>query len=346
MEYKDYYKILGVDRSASDKEIKEAYRKFARKYHPDVNPGDAGANEKFKEINEAYQVLSDKEKRSRYDNLGENWQYYGNQSYGGSPQGQPASPRNKNFEDVHVEFSDLGGGFSDFFKTFFAQSGPLFTNEHFEYPSQGSSHSYRGQDAEVELDVTLEESYKGDSKVIELQIPKMCPACGGKRLAEGKACERCHGTGVVEHSKRLQVKIPVGAFDGMKIRLGGQGFENGNGRKGKHGDLYLFVKVLPHPLFERKGDDIYGKVPVPVWDAVLGGEVKVETLKGKMLLKLPVETQNGKVFRLEKCGMPRMNGSGFGDHYAEIKINVPEKLTSDEKQLFMKLKELRIASVS
>lgn len=346
MDYKDYYKALGVERAASEKEIKEAYRKLARKFHPDVNPGDAKAAEKFKEINEAYQVLSDKEKRARYDELGENWQQYSNQTQG-NPWARRQSARwNNDAGDVGVDFSDFGGGFSDFFKTFFHQGSPFFEDEHhapdgFRDVVSGS----HGGDAEVSLDITLEDAYRGDSKMIEVRLPKACAGCGGKTHVKGRICEACHGSGQVETAKKMEVKIPLGAFDGMRIRLGGQGLESRNGRRNKAGDLYLLVNVLPHSLYERKGNDIYGDFPVQVWEAALGGEVPVQTLKGKMLLKLHPETQNGKVFRLEKCGMPSMNRNGFGDHYARVKILVPEKLTDDEKQLFIKIKELRALHV-
>lgn len=347
MEYKDYYKILGVERGASEKDIKDAYRKLARKFHPDVNPGNSNAAESFKEINEAYQVLSDREKRARYDNLGENWQRYsehGSDSapWGAQPQGGAQWARDVG--NMHVEFSDFsGGGFSDFFKTFFGQGGPLFESDSFPRAGEPGvkSSAPAGADAEVPMEISLEDSYNGASRIIEVQMPKVCPRCNGRRRAKGGTCGNCHGTGQVEEAKKLEVKIPLGAFDGMKVRLGGQGLESGNGRRGKHGDLYLLVKVLPHPVFTRKGDDIYGDLPVQVWVAVLGGEVLCQTLKGKMLLKVPPGTQNGKTFRLEKCGMPSPHGKVCGDHFARVKILVPENLNAEEIKLIEKLKDLR-----
>jgi curved DNA-binding protein len=313
MEYKDYYKILGVDRSASEKEVKKAYRKLARKYHPDVNPGDDGAEERFKEINEAHEVLSDPEKRKKYDQLGSSWRQW--QRAGGEPAGfdwaqwyaQPGGAR------VHVEYADLGdlfggaGGFSDFFSAIF---GGLGGRGETTWGARGQPRAAHGQDYEQEVEVTLEEAFSGTTRILQ------------------------------KDGRRLEVKIPAGVETGSRVRMRGEGGEGLGG--GAKGDLYLRVRVLPHRTFERKGDDLHCEVPVDLYTAVLGGEVRVPTLKGGAMLKIPPETQGGKTFRLKGQGMPRMKDSGTkGDLYAKVRVRVPEHLSDSEKELFKQLATMR-----
>ena len=302
MEYKDYYKILGVDRNASEKEIKRAYRQLARKFHPDVNPGDRRAEERFKEINEAYEVLSDPEKRRKYDELGAYYQQW--QRQGGRPgdfdwsqwYSAPGGTR------VHIEYGDLsdlfGGGFSDFFQSIFGGMGPRTATA-------------RGQDLEQPIDVTLEEAFAGTTRLL--------------RTGDGRT---------------LEVKIPAGVRTGSRVRIAGEG---GPGRGGAgRGDLYLVINVLPHPRFKLEGDDLRVEVPVDVYTAVLGGEVPVPTLKGQVMLKIPPETQGGQVFRLRGQGMPKLgNPQARGDLFAEIRIQVPQRLSEKEKDLFRQLAQLR-----
>lgn len=309
MEYKDYYKILGVDKTASQQEIKKAYRRLARQYHPDVNPGNKSAEARFKEINEAYEVLSDPEKRKKYDELGASWQQW--QRMGGDPRGfdwsqwfaggQPRSgPR------VHVEYGDLGdlfgGGFSEFFRTIFGDMGSA------EYVRQ--TRSRRGNDVEYPVEITLEEAYNGTTRILQLD------------------------------SRRIEVKIPAGVDTGSRVRIAGEGAAGLGG--GQKGDLYLKIAVLPHKIFERKGDDLYCEVPIDLYTAVLGGEVAVPTLKGQVMLKIPPETQSGKRFRLKGLGMPNLKNPGVkGDLYAEAKIVLPHGLSKQEKELFAQLASLR-----
>jgi curved DNA-binding protein len=315
MEYKDYYKILGVDRSATEKEITKAYRKLARKYHPDVNPGSKEAEERFKEINEAHEALSDAEKREKYDQLGANWRQW--QNMGGDPRGfdwgqwyaQPGGGR------VHVQYGDLGdlfggaggGGFSDFFEAIFGGLGQRGTGSG---GARAQPRAARGQDYEQEVEITLEEAFAGTTRVLQ------------------------------KDGRRLEVKIPPGVETGSKVRMRGEGGE-GLGAGGK-GDLYLRVKVLPHRTFERQGDDLYCEAPVELYTAVLGGEARVPTLKGGAVLKIPAETQSGKSFRLKGQGMPYLSDpEQRGDLYATVKVRVPQNLTEGERELFQQLAGMR-----
>jgi curved DNA-binding protein len=309
MEYKDYYKILGVDKKASQKDIKGTYRRLARQYHPDVNPGDKAAEERFKEINEAYEVLSDPDKRQKYDQLGTSWQQW--QRRGGDPRGfdwsqwsaggQPGGSR------VHVEYGDIGdlfgqGGFSDFFRNVFGGMGGA------AYSQRSSTRS--GQDLEHAVDITLEEAFRGTKRLLQ------------------------------SDSRKLEVTIPAGVDTGSRVRIRGEGGAGLGG--GPSGNLYLRVSVLPHTTFERKGDDLTCRVPVDLYTAILGGEVAVPTLKGQVMLKLPPETQSGKRFRLKGLGMPSLkNPKQSGDLYAEVTIVVPKRLSDREKELFQQLAEMR-----
>jgi DnaJ-class molecular chaperone len=313
MSAKDYYDILGVSRTASDKEIKQAYRKLARKYHPDVNPGDNSAESRFKEVNTAYEVLSDTKKRKAYDKWGENWPYadqleaqqkqshFGGFSDFAGFQGFAGQPGGTTFEFIDIndlgDYSDLGSIFSNF-----ARGAGTRT---------ASQRPRRGQNVEFKTEVILEEAYHGTTRTV--QDP----------------------TG-----KNLEVKLPPGVKDGSRIKISGKGTPGPGG--GPRGDLYVVTTVRPHNIFERKGDDLYVDVNVPLTDTVLGGEVSVPSPKGKYLsLKIPPETQNGKVFRLKQQGMPKMGVNAKGDLFAKIKITIPEKLTEKEKELFQELKKLR-----
>ncbi len=323
MDYRDYYKILGVNKNASEKEIKSAYRKLARQYHPDVNKDDSRAEEKIKEINEAYEVLGDPQKRTKYDQLGANWnrwqqaggapggfdwtQWYA--GGGGAPGGQRVHVQYGSPEDLSDLFGGGGGGgsFSDFFNAIFGgmsggnprrSAGPAYSYE----PSIPGS-----RDIEHELEITLAEAYSGTSRIIN------------------------------KDGRRLEVKIPAGASTGTKVRLRNEGTRGLGGA----GDLYLKVKVAADNRFERDGDDLYTDVPVDLYTALLGGEVRVPTLSGDVKLKIPAGAQNGQKMRLRGKGMPNLRKkSEYGDLYARLSVQLPKKLSPEQRRLVEQLREL------
>ena len=310
MASKNYYDVLGVSKTASDKEIKQAFRKLARKHHPDVNPGDKSAEARFKDINTAFEVLSDPKKRKAYDKYGDNWPYADQLDaqqqgpFGGFSDFSNFSRRPGQGTRVQfVDFGDLGdySDLSDIFTTFARGAGARAAPQR----------PRRGRNVEYPTEVTLEEAYHGTTRIVN---------------------------DVLGH--RLEIKVPPGVKDGSRIKVSGKG-EPGPG-EGPRGDLYLVVSVRPHAVFQRKGNDLHVDVSVPLTDAVLGGEASVPSLKGKSLsLKIPPETQNGKSFRLKQQGMPVMGDTAKGDLIAKIKVVIPENLTQREKELFEELKKLR-----
>jgi molecular chaperone DnaJ len=325
---KDYYQILGVNRNASEKEIKQAFRRLARKHHPDLNPGDKSAEAKFKEINAAYEVLSNPEKRKKYDQFGDQWEYADQFAKSG---GQERVRWDFGKGGSTFEYGDLSG-FGDIFSSLFGDSG---------LGSRMRRGPRRGQDIESPVEVTLEEAYHGSTRMMQLQTGEPCTACGGTGRVGNRVCTICNGAGGKITPKRLEVKIPAGVRDGSRIRIAGEG---GSGLAGgSKGDLYLVVKVLPHKLFERKGDDLYTEVSVPLATAILGGEVRLPTLNGNLSLKIPPETQNSKVFRLAGKGMPQLGNSKHGNMFAKVKVILPTNLTEEEKKLFERLRSLRPA---
>ncbi len=333
---KDYYKTLGVGRNASEKEIKKAYRQLARKYHPDVNPGDKSTESKFKAINEAYEVLSDPDKRKKYNQYGDQWQYADQfakagyktapgSSFGGNSW---SSSRGRTYTTTNFGgFGDLGSILDNLYRGFGSSA-------------KAGRRPARPQSSESTIEVTLEEAYQGSKRLLQLQVDNTCPECGGSgrsATARGKACGTCRGAGIIPRIKRLEVKIPSGVNNGSKIRLSGEA----GGYGGAKGDLYLVVKMLPHKTFERKGDDLYTDINVPLLTAMLGGEMELQFLKGKLALKIPPETQNGSVIRLAGKGMPLLGKQTYGNLYAKVKVVLPTKLTPQEKKLFEQLKAIR-----
>jgi curved DNA-binding protein len=306
MEYKDYYKILGVDKSASDKDVKSAYRKLARKYHPDVNPGNPQAEARFKEINEAYEVLGDSQKREKYDRLGMNWHRWqqSGQPGGGFDWEQWVGGNGPRVDVRYGNAEDLfGGGFSDFFTSIFGGGAP----------GGGRTYQYQtrpqvGQDIEHELEISLAEAYHGAQRMLS------------------------------KNGKRLNVKIPVGAKTGTKVRVRGEG-EAGFG--GQAGDLYLKIKVAHDATFERKEDDLYVTIPVDLYTVILGGEVRVPTMAGEVTLKIPAGSQNGQTFRLRRKGMPHLRQPNeYGDLYAQLQVKLPAQITPEQRKLFEQLRKL------
>jgi curved DNA-binding protein len=314
VQFRDYYETLGVSKSATDDEIKKAFRKLARKYHPDVNKDKATAEEKFKQINEAYEVLGDPEKRKKYDELGANW----NQPGGGyqPPPGwdsqQGGGFRRYGTGDGGVEFEFGGTGFSDFFEQFFG-GGRAQTGYGGAGFGQRPAAAERGHDVEADIMVPLEEALHGAKRTVSL-----------RRSNSDKV-------------ETYQVKIPRGVHEGQRIRLAGQG--GAGARGGKSGDLFLRVRLARHPDFTVEGSDLIHEVKIEPWQAVLGAELKVPTLEGSARLKLPPGTQPGQRFRLRGHGLPNASGTR-GDLFVVPQIQIPKKLTEREREIWKQLAEL------
>lgn len=347
MDYKDYYKILGVEHGASADDIKKTFRKLARKYHPDVNPNDKKAEAKFKEINEAYEVLSDPDKRKKYDTLGPNWQEQFTPNYSGGTRsnyggrtgaGTGAGSAGRS----QFDFDPAGANFSDFFETLFGRTGT--TGSAGTRTSGGAMRDdlrrRAGDDIEQAVEVTLQEAYMGGVRTFNIQSTEVCPTCQGTGEASSRMCPTCNGTGAVPRNKRIQVKIPAGVDNGSKIRVAGEG-QHGIGG-GPRGDLYLVISVKADPVYERKGDDLYEDIDVDLITAMLGGEVPVPLPDGrKLVLTVPPETQNNKAFRLGGKGMPRVRGDGNGNLYARMRVVLPTQLSARERELFEELARSR-----
>jgi DnaJ-class molecular chaperone len=326
VDFKDYYTTLGVSKTATDKEIKQAFRKLARKYHPDVNPGDKAAEAKFKEVNEANEVLSDPEKRKKYDELGANWRAYENVPPGANPYGG-GSPFGGQWntgragggyrtmtEDEVAEMFGGGGGdspFSDFFKTFFGGMGGEESTG--ARGGRARPRARKGHDVEHPFELDLEDAIRGSVQRLQL---------------------RHDG-----HARTVEVRIPAGVTDGSRVRVAGEG-GRGSGSAAS-GDLYLRVQLKPHPVFEVKGRDVYTRARVPVPLAVLGGEIDVTTPEAKTLrLKLPPGTQSGQRFRLRGHGLPNVGKpDDRGDLYANVEVDIPKSLSEEERKLYEALKE-------
>ena len=313
VQFRDYYETLGVSKTATDEEIRSAFRKLARKYHPDVAKDKKAAEEKFKEINEAYEVLSDPEKRRKYEQLGADWNRPGGfqppPQWGDAPGGGGFYQRGSG--DGGVEFEFGGTGFSDFFEAFF---GGGRGRSAFGGFGGREATAERGADVEADIMVTLEEALQGSTRAVSLRR-------GGSNKVE-----------------QYQVKIPRGVHQGQRIRLAGQG--EAGVRGGKSGDLFLRVRLARHPDFQVEGSDLIHEEKIAPWQAVLGTELTVPTLEGHVRLKVPPGTQGGQRFRLRERGLPGVSGKR-GDLYVELQINVPKKLTQRERELWAELARLQ-----
>ena len=323
----DFYATLGVKKGASEKEVRSAYRRLARKHHPDVNQGDDAAGERFKEVNAAYEVLSDADKRRKYDKYGDRWEYADQieEMQRGRGAGGRTYATNGNGDFAQFEVDGLGG-LGDVFGSFFGR--------------RGQRGPRRGQDIESPVEVTLDEAYHGTSRMLQLMSSEPCTTCSGSGQVAGAVCHVCQGAGEIARPRRLEVKIPAGVTNGSKVRVAGEGHPGAGG--GKKGDLRLVVSVRAHPRFERKGDDLVEEVDVPLTTAALGGEVAVPTITGKVMLKVPPLTQNGRTFRLGGLGMPRLGKEGKGDLHAKIRVQMPEQLSDRQREL---LEELQASGV-
>jgi curved DNA-binding protein len=328
VKFRDYYEVLGVNRDASEDQIRQAYRKLARKYHPDVNPGDKSAEDKFKEINEAYEVLSDSDKRKRYDQLGQNWK-----------SGADFTPP-PGWGQVNVEYGDLGdifsgGGFSDFFETLFG--GGRSARSSGSQRRAGRTRAAKGQDAEAEMSISLEDAHRGGVQRISIQGARVCPTCNGTGTTNNAVCSTCRGAGQVLSPRAIDVNIPPGARDGAVIKVPRQGQPGLNG--GQQGDLYIKLKIQPDPRFTVSGDDITAEIAIAPWEAVLGATIEVPTIDGKAEMKIPAGAQGGQRLRLRGQGLSK-RGGGRGDEYVRLKIVIPPRPSEREKQLYRELADV------
>jgi DnaJ-class molecular chaperone len=348
VEFKNYYETLGVERSADDAALKAAFRKSARKHHPDVNPGDPEAEERFKDVNEAYEVLSDPEKRKLYDRYGEEWQRYKDAGYTGDE--PPGGSRRASSEDFGSWFTGNSGGYtttdytsagdhSDFFETLFGSFGGARRSS--DTFTRAAPRPRRGQDIDAEVDVTFEEAFRGTTRRFDIQAEEVCPTCGGAGLVRNTICPTCDGAGFIPRIKTIEVKIPAGVTNGSRIRVSGQGGAGSSG--GPNGDVYLIVKVAEDRRFTREGDNLRTDVEIPLLTALLGGKAHVVTPTGRVELTIPAETQQGKIFRLRGQGMTKLkSGAGErGDLLAKANVVLPINLTDREKALLEELRDLR-----
>ena len=338
VQYKDYYEILGVLRGASDADIKKAFRKLAREYHPDVAKNKKQAEEKFKEINEAYEVLNDAAKRKKYDELGANWSSGaefrpppGWESFGTGRGGFPGrGPRGEEFE-----FHFGGTGFSDFFEQLFgargARAGGHGRQGIFEQEEDGAE---RGRDIEGDMLVTLEEAMRGSVRSVSVRHGVTCEHCGGTGRRARHVCNVCGGTGQVAKTETYQVKVPAGVSEGQRLRVAGRG-EAGTGG-GSAGDLYLRVRFAKHPDFEVEDHNLVHEAELAPWEAVLGANVSVPTLAGPVNIKIPAGTHNGQKLRVRGRGLLRRGGEA-GDLMVVARIEVPSQVSDQERKLWEEL---------
>ena len=358
---RDYYEILGIQRNATEEEIKKAFRKLAVTYHPDKNPGNKEAEERFKEAAEAYEVLSDKKKKALYDQYGHD----GIKSSFGGGGGDFRWQDFTHFADFEDVLGDLFG--NGIFGSFFGAGARR----------SGSRGGRNGRDLRYDIEITLQEAAFGAAREITLDKPVECPDCMGSGASKGSSsktcpdcrgsgqvrmsqgffsitttcsrcsgagtvidnpCGRCKGDGRIKSKKRISVKIPQGVDTGSRLKLTGEGEPGAQG--GRNGDMYVFIHVQEHPLFSRQGDDLVCAVPVSFATVALGGEVDVPTLEGRVKLKVPAGTQSGKMFRLKGKGMPNLNGYRQGDLFVRVDVETPAKLSNEQKELLKKFAQM------
>ena len=359
---RDYYEVLGISKGASEAEVKKAFRKLARKFHPDVNPGDKTSEQKFKELNEAYEVISDAKKRQQYDQFG----HAAFEAGFGQGAGPGAGFGFEGFGQGAEFFR--GGGFEDAF-------GDLFGGR-----AARSRGPQKGEDASYAVEVDLEDAVFGKTMQVDLrreaacsscggtgsqpgtsprtcptcrgtgavsagrgfmQFQQTCPTCHGEGSVNPNPCRTCGGSGAVQKSERINVKIPPGVDNGSKVRVAGMG---GPGHKGgPAGDLYIITRVRPHHYFERKGDNLHSEVPVSVREAALGDKIEIPTVDGVVSLTIPPGTQNGQQLKLKGKGVPHLGGGGVGDHYVTIRVVTPTGLSERSRELLQELDRLNPA---
>lgn len=339
VKYKDYYESLGVPRTASEAEIKKAFRKLAREYHPDVAKNKKQAEEKFKEINEAYEVLSDPTKRKKYDELGQNWQAGadfrpppGWESFGTGGRGQ--ARRGAPGEEFEFQFG--GTGFSDFFEQFFGARGGTAGRGGFGRAGTDDAEwgAERGRDIEGDIMVTLEEVMRGSVRAVSVRHALPCSSCGGTGTRARRTCSTCGGTGHVTRTDTYQVKIPAGVTEGQRLRIAGRGEAGAAG--GAAGDLYLRVRYARHPDFEVQDHNLVYEAALAPWEAVLGTNLSVPTLDSQVSIRIPAGTQSGQRLRVRGRGLPRHTG-GASDLIVVTKVEVPEHVTDAERKVWEQL---------
>lgn len=364
MAKRDYYEVLDLQKGASDKAIKAAYRKLARKYHPDVNPGDTASETRFKEISEAYQVLSDPKKRSMYDRFGHQAFGRGNAGAGQNPWDFSGFDFSQFGKNVHFDAGDLGNLFGSFF------SGQQ------QQPAQGPA---KGKDLQYTIDLSFQDVLEGLNTQLMVQHDVVCTRCYGQKVEPGQSmetcsncqgsgkvkaasgflniglsqpcprcqgtgkynphpCRHCHGDGLERKTEKISVKIPAGADNGSKIRVPGKGHAGRNG--GKPGDIFITTRVQNHAFFERRGDNLYCEVPITVTEAVLGARISVPTAFGKASMTIPAGTQSGQKFRLRGKGIPHMKGVGRGDQFVTVKVETPQNVDTRTSELFREIARL------
>jgi curved DNA-binding protein len=336
--YKDYYESLGVPRAASDADIKKAFRKLAREYHPDVAKNKKQAEERFKEINEAYEVLSDPAKRKKYDELGPNWrsgaEFRPPGGWESFARGRPSAGRGPHGQDSEFHFG--GTGFSDFFEQLFGAAGrrgPAGFGARGGFAEEESSPE-RGHDIEGDILVTLEEAMRGSIRSVSVRHGAPCENCGGSGERGRRVCNVCGGTGQIAKADTYQVKVPAGVTEGQRLRVAGRGEAGMAG--GAAGDLYLRVRLAKHPDFEVQDHNLIYEAEVAPWEAVLGANISVPTLNGRVNIKIPPGTQNGQKLRVRGHGLP-LRGSGNGDLIVETRIEVPDRISDAERKLWDQL---------
>jgi len=371
---KDYYKVLGVSKTASNKEIRDAYRKLAKKYHPDRNPNDKSAEEKFKSVQEAYDVLGDETKRKQYDQMRDG-AFFGGFGGGFGPGGQGGFRPHPGAGGQQFRYEDLSGfgDLGDLFSSIFGFGG---MGRGAGGPQAGFGTHFgpmRGEDIHAEIEIPFEQAISGGKTTFQIareeecsrcggtgtepgsgtqtcptcngrgsvatsqgafSISRPCPACLGRGVTGGRPCSACGGQGVAAHTRSIAVKIPAGVGNGSKIRIAGQGQKGSQG--GPAGDLILTVRVREHAKFRREGSTIYSDVTVNLAQAVLGANVKVETIDGPVNLRIPPGTQPGRKLRLKGKGVKKVHGNGRGDHIVQVDVRIPESLGDAEREAFIK----------
>ncbi len=339
--YKDYYSVLGISKTATQSEVKSAFRKLALKYHPDKNKGNKTAESKFKEINEANNVLSDTQKRKMYDQLGSNWQDGQNfNPSGGRSRGYRRQQYQGGFSNQNFGQAD---GFSDFFKSIFGfddfnQGGQSQGfSSHYSPQGFGQNRMQSNLDMEAELDLSLEDLISGGQKVLTFNYKNPCSVCAGQGQTRNGICPTCRGSGETIAEKRIKVKIPKGIRNNSKMRLRGQGKQEAGGRSG---DLYIKIHLRDNPDFAVIGDDLETNIRVMPWDAALGADISVPTLNGYVKIKLPANSHTGKMLRIRSKGLPKKDGAK-GDLYARITIDIPSALNQEQTKLLKQLRDIK-----